>query len=151
MNSTSYKASKISGPIPFPEEEYTQQLEEIIKRDYFSDLLKLEAYEQYKEKRDAGIPVKIPSILINPTPAQTPYHDEGLLKFEKKKSSEGINIEKNVGENLPLDQFLTKYTRLNELVKIINPLSICMPQIRNAGKKNLDGFLRMLKKQIDCK
>lgn len=63
------------------EDEYTDYLEQIIKRDYFPDLLKLEAKEKYEERLRAAargqntgstarshVSKGIPSILLRDTP-----------------------------------------------------------------------------------
>ena len=68
------------------EDEYYEYLEEIIKRDYFPDLLKLEAYNEYQAKRGhPGMSTStarsgrsreaLPSILLRETPVDPAIFD----------------------------------------------------------------------------
>jgi hypothetical protein len=52
-------------PKAIEEDEYFKELESIVKRDFFPDLLKLEALQEYIKNKDQD--GKIPSVLIRST------------------------------------------------------------------------------------
>ena len=57
---------KIPKPQPIEEDEYFEKIEEIVKRDFYPDLLKLEAYREY-ENCGKFKNQRIPSILLKST------------------------------------------------------------------------------------
>lgn len=74
------------------EDEYYSYLEAIIKRDYFPDLLKLEAYNEYQSRRGQASDLTqhsgrskdaLPSILLRETPVDPAIFDR-RDPFEKR-------------------------------------------------------------------
>jgi hypothetical protein len=60
------------------EEEYTEIMSKIIKRDYFPDLLRLEAYEEYiKGGKESN--VRIPSLLVKYSQYQANNKDKPIV------------------------------------------------------------------------
>lgn len=90
-------------PQVLEEDEYFSYIEEIIKRDYFPDLLKLEAYQDYQDRQRAKVGnfsestarsgrsrQALPSILLRDTPVDPSIFDrrDPLEKFlDKNKPS----------------------------------------------------------------
>ncbi len=117
------------------EEEYLSGMAKIIKRDYFPDLARLEAYKEYMAKKEAGdTNVRIPTILVKQTPLGSLHQDVPLPSAAAKREGnldpssdsapvagekDHAEMEPRDGQEKPsvdvtkmtLDEYLQKYTR----------------------------------------
>ena len=67
--SDKHRSRSLSEESILEESEYNRRMSEIIKRDYYPDLYRLEAYEEYIEKGKGRVP---PTALLRQTPRETP-------------------------------------------------------------------------------
>lgn len=90
------------GAVVLEEEEYTRNLEAIIRRDYFPSLAKLEACEDYEARKSRGEDVRVPTILVKDTPLVNAK--EAPIETQAMRESE-IDV-----RSMTLDEYLHKYT-----------------------------------------
>ncbi|RUS23884.1 nuclear protein DGCR14 [Jimgerdemannia flammicorona] len=120
-------------PDVLDEDTYTEAISYIIERDFFPNLTKLKAQQQYLEAYDNGDVIALhratrtladlshtptldrPGTTSQDSLISTPTTQDGKMQLE---------LPSKVDLNLSLDQFQAKYTRFNALIDICIPICV---------------------------